>query len=95
MAWYGALANYLIKTELAKRLANYLHHDDPKGFIRIDMSEYQMKHEVAKLIGVPTETPFLLEAIVVWFVYRLPPHITDAIFQDLHRVMWGTMMEEI
>ncbi|XP_075214295.1 mitochondrial disaggregase-like isoform X2 [Lycorma delicatula] len=41
------------KTELAKQLANYLHKDKPNGFIRLDMSEYQEKHEVAKLIGAP------------------------------------------
>nr|XP_002129983.1 caseinolytic peptidase B protein homolog [Ciona intestinalis] len=41
------------KTELAKQVANYLHKDNKKGFIRLDMSEYQEKHEVAKLIGSP------------------------------------------
>lgn len=46
------------KTELAKQLAEYLHGDKrgkgtKKGFIRLDMSEYQEKHEVAKLIGSP------------------------------------------
>eukprot|EP00055_Hartaetosiga_balthica_P011241 m.50421 g.50421 ORF g.50421 m.50421 type:complete len:623 (+) comp7512_c0_seq2:137-2005(+) len=61
------------KTELAKRLAQYVHDDGksenvesnpknnkrtrsamhPKGFIRLDMSEYQEKHEVARLIGSP------------------------------------------
>lgn len=42
------------KTELAKQVAKYLHKDNPKkGFIRIDMSEYQEKHEVAKFIGSP------------------------------------------
>lgn len=41
------------KTELAKQLAKYLHKDVKKGFIRLDMSEYQQKHEVAKLIGAP------------------------------------------
>jgi len=41
------------KTELAKQLAKYLHKDINKGFIRLDMSEYQQKHEVAKLIGAP------------------------------------------
>lgn len=41
------------KTELAKQLAKYLHKDINKGFIRMDMSEYQQKHEVAKLIGAP------------------------------------------
>ncbi|XP_041358486.1 caseinolytic peptidase B protein homolog [Gigantopelta aegis] len=41
------------KTELAKQVANYLHKDVKKGFVRIDMSEYQEKHEVAKFIGSP------------------------------------------
>jgi len=41
------------KTELAKQLAKYLHKDLNKGFIRLDMSEYQEKHEVAKMIGSP------------------------------------------
>ncbi|KAJ8298180.1 hypothetical protein KUTeg_024711 [Tegillarca granosa] len=33
------------KTELAKQVAHYLHKNVKKGFIRIDMSEYQEKHE--------------------------------------------------
>ena len=41
------------KTELAKQIAAYLHKNNSKGFIRLDMSEYQEKHEVAKLIGSP------------------------------------------
>jgi ATP-dependent Clp protease ATP-binding subunit ClpB len=41
------------KTELAKQLANYIHKGDRDGFVRIDMSEYQQKHEVAKFIGAP------------------------------------------
>ncbi|ESO88461.1 hypothetical protein LOTGIDRAFT_234520 [Lottia gigantea] len=41
------------KTELAKQVAKYLHKDIRKGFIRIDMSEYQERHEVAKFIGSP------------------------------------------
>lgn len=41
------------KTELAKQLAQYLHRDEPAAFIRLDMSEYQERHEVAKLIGAP------------------------------------------
>lgn len=41
------------KTELAKQVAKYLHKDVSKGFVRIDMSEYQEKHEVAKFIGSP------------------------------------------
>jgi ATP-dependent Clp protease ATP-binding subunit ClpB len=34
------------KTELAKQLAKYLHKKKEHAFIRIDMSEYQEKHEV-------------------------------------------------
>eukprot|EP00041_Stephanoeca_diplocostata_P020022 m.439295 g.439295 ORF g.439295 m.439295 type:complete len:653 (+) comp21449_c0_seq2:110-2068(+) len=41
------------KTELAKQVANYIHSDDREGFIRMDMTEYQSKHEAAKFIGSP------------------------------------------
>lgn len=41
------------KTELAKQLAAYIHKNKRESFIRLDMSEYQEKHEVAKLIGAP------------------------------------------
>ncbi|XP_015283009.1 PREDICTED: caseinolytic peptidase B protein homolog [Gekko japonicus] len=41
------------KTELAKQIARYLHKDIKKGFIRMDMSEFQERHEVAKFIGSP------------------------------------------
>ncbi len=40
------------KTELARALAEFL-FDDEKALIRIDMSEYQEKHTVARLIGAP------------------------------------------
>ncbi|XP_039281336.1 caseinolytic peptidase B protein homolog isoform X2 [Nilaparvata lugens] len=41
------------KTELAKQVASYIHKNKADCFIRLDMSEYQEKHEVAKLIGSP------------------------------------------
>uniref|UniRef100_A0A8C0DVH7 Caseinolytic mitochondrial matrix peptidase chaperone subunit B n=1 Tax=Balaenoptera musculus TaxID=9771 RepID=A0A8C0DVH7_BALMU len=41
------------KTELAKQTAKYMHKDAKKGFIRLDMSEFQERHEVAKFIGSP------------------------------------------
>lgn len=41
------------KTELAKQIAEYLYKGKANGFIRMDMSEYQQKHEVAKFIGSP------------------------------------------
>ncbi|MBT8195999.1 MAG: ATP-dependent Clp protease ATP-binding subunit, partial [Bacteroidia bacterium] len=38
------------KTELAKALADYLFNDD-KSMTRIDMSEYQERHSVSRLVG--------------------------------------------
>ena len=40
------------KTELARALAEFL-FDDEHSLIRIDMSEYQEKHTVSRLIGAP------------------------------------------
>jgi len=40
------------KTELARALAEFL-FDDEKAMLRIDMSEYQEKHTVSRLIGAP------------------------------------------
>lgn len=40
------------KTELAKALAEVLFNDD-QAMVRIDMSEYQEKHAVSRLIGAP------------------------------------------
>lgn len=40
------------KTELAKALANYLFNDD-NALTRIDMSEYQERHSVSRLVGAP------------------------------------------
>jgi ATP-dependent Clp protease ATP-binding subunit ClpB len=40
------------KTEIARALAEFL-FDDERAMIRIDMSEYQERHTVARLIGAP------------------------------------------
>jgi ATP-dependent Clp protease ATP-binding subunit ClpB len=40
------------KTELARALAEFL-FDDDRAMIRIDMSEYQEKHTVSRLVGAP------------------------------------------
>ena len=40
------------KTELARSLAEFL-FDDDRAMVRIDMSEYQEKHTVSRLIGAP------------------------------------------
>ena len=40
------------KTELARALAEFL-FDDEQAMVRVDMSEYQEKHTVSRLIGAP------------------------------------------
>ena len=40
------------KTELAKALAEYL-FDDEEALLRLDMSEYQERHTVSRLVGAP------------------------------------------
>ena len=40
------------KTELARALAEFL-FDDEQAIVRIDMSEYQEKHTVSRMIGAP------------------------------------------
>jgi ATP-dependent Clp protease ATP-binding subunit ClpB len=40
------------KTELARALAEFL-FDDERAMVRIDMSEYQEKHTISRLIGAP------------------------------------------
>ena len=40
------------KTELARTLADFL-FDDEQAMVRIDMSEYQEKHNVSRLVGAP------------------------------------------
>jgi len=40
------------KTELARTLAEYL-FDDERAMVRVDMSEYQERHAVSRLVGAP------------------------------------------
>ncbi|KAF7307945.1 p-loop containing nucleoside triphosphate hydrolase protein [Mycena kentingensis (nom. inval.)] len=41
------------KTELCKTLAGFLYNDEKRGLININMSEYQERHSVSRLIGAP------------------------------------------
>jgi ATP-dependent Clp protease ATP-binding subunit ClpA len=56
------------KTELAKALTETLYHDE-KNLIRLDMSEYMEKHNVAKILGSPPgyigfgDEPYLIREI--------------------------------
>ena len=42
----------LVKTELARALAEFL-FDSDEAMVRLDMSEYMEKHAVSRLIGAP------------------------------------------
>ena len=84
------------KTELAKALAEYL-FDDESLMTRIDMSEYQEKHTVSRLIGAPPgyvgydEGGQLTEAVrrkpysVVLFdeIEKAPPDVFNILLQVL------------
>ena len=56
------------KTELARALAEFL-FDDERALVRVDMSEYQERHSIARLIGAPPgyvgyeEGGYLTEAV--------------------------------
>ena len=56
------------KTELARALAEFM-FDDEKALVRVDMSEFQERHSVARLIGAPPgyvgyeEGGYLTEAV--------------------------------
>jgi ATP-dependent Clp protease ATP-binding subunit ClpB len=84
------------KTETARALAEFL-FDDERAMVRIDMSEYQEKHSVARLIGAPPgyvgyeEAGQLTEPVrrrpysVVLFdeVEKAHPEVTNVLLQVL------------
>ena len=61
------------KTELARALAAFL-FDDEQAMIRIDMSEYQEKHTVSRLIGAPPGYVGYEEAGQLTEAVRRRPH---------------------
>jgi len=82
------------KTELAKALAEFL-FDDPDAMVRIDMSEYQERHTVSRLIGAPPgyvgygEGGQLTEA-----VRRRPYQVV--LFDEIekaHPEVWNTLLQ--
>lgn len=84
------------KTELAKALAEFL-FDDERAMVRLDMSEYQERHTVARMVGAPPgyvgyeEGGQLTEAVrrrpysVVLFdeVEKAHPEVFNALLQIL------------
>ncbi|TAH14365.1 MAG: ATP-dependent chaperone ClpB [Runella slithyformis] len=82
------------KTELAKTLAGYLFNDE-NALVRIDMSEYQERHNVSRLVGAPPgyvgydEGGQLTEAI------RRKPYsvvLLDEI-EKAHPDVWNTLLQ--
>ena len=84
------------KTELAKALAEYM-FDDEEALLRLDMSEYQERHTVSRLVGAPPgyigydEAGGLTEAVrrrpyqVVLFdeIEKAHPDVFNALLQIL------------
>jgi len=54
------------KTELAKQIANYIHKDNKDSFIRLDMSEYQQKHEVCQKINTKLYTNNAITILIIF-----------------------------
>ena len=69
------------KTELARALAEFL-FDDEHAMIRIDMSEYQEKHTVSRLIGAPPGYVGYEEAGQLTEAVRRRPVLRRAVRRD-------------
>jgi ATP-dependent Clp protease ATP-binding subunit ClpB len=82
------------KTEIAKALADYLFNDE-QALVRIDMSEYQEKHSISRLVGPPPgyvgydESGQLTEAV------RRKPY-SVVLFDEIekaHPDVWNTLLQ--
>ena len=69
------------KTELARALAEFL-FDDERAMIRIDMSEYQEKHTVSRLVGAPPGYVGYEEGGQLTEAVRRRPYSRDAVRRD-------------
>lgn len=82
------------KTELAKALAEYLFNDD-SAMVRIDMSEYQERHAVSRLIGAPPGYVGYDEGGQLTEAVRRKPYsviLLDEI-EKAHPDVWNTMLQ--
>jgi ATP-dependent Clp protease ATP-binding subunit ClpB len=82
------------KTELAKALADYL-FDDETMMTRIDMSEYQEKHTVSRLIGAPPGYVGYDEGGQLTEAVRRKPYsvvLLDEI-EKAHPDVWNVMLQ--
>ncbi len=82
------------KTELAKALAEYL-FDDESMMTRIDMSEYQEKHTVSRLVGAPPGYVGFEEGGQLTEAVRRKPYsvvLLDEI-EKAHPDVWNIMLQ--
>ncbi|HVF80568.1 MAG TPA: ATP-dependent chaperone ClpB [Flavisolibacter sp.] len=82
------------KTELAKALADYL-FDDEHMMTRIDMSEYQEKHSVSRLVGAPPGYVGYDEGGQLTEAVRRKPYqvvLLDEI-EKAHADVWNIMLQ--
>ena len=82
------------KTELAKALADYL-FDDEHMLTRIDMSEYQEKHAVSRLVGAPPGYVGYDEGGQLTEAVRRKPYqvvLLDEI-EKAHADVWNIMLQ--
>jgi len=82
------------KTELAKALAEYL-FDDEGMMTRIDMSEYQEKHTVSRLVGAPPGYVGYDEGGQLTEAVRRKPYsvvLLDEI-EKAHRDVWNVLLQ--
>jgi ATP-dependent Clp protease ATP-binding subunit ClpB len=82
------------KTELAKTLADYLFNDE-NAMVRIDMSEYQEKHTVSRLVGAPPGYVGYDEGGQLTEAVRRKPYsviLLDEI-EKAHPDVWNVMLQ--
>jgi ATP-dependent Clp protease ATP-binding subunit ClpC len=82
------------KTYLAQALAEYL-FDDPDALIRVDMSEYQERHTVSRLLGAPPGYVGYDQAGELTEAVRRRPYriiLFDEI-EKAHPDVWNTLLQ--
>src|SRR5690606_31440106 len=82
------------KTELAKTLAAYLFNDE-NAMVRIDMSEYQERHSVSRLVGPPPGYVGYDEGGQLTEAVRRKPYsviLLDEI-EKAHSDVWHTLLQ--
>ena len=82
------------KTELAKTLASYLFNDET-ALVRIDMSEYQERHNVSRLVGAPPGYVGYEEGGQLTEAIRRKPYsvvLLDEI-EKAHPDVWNTLLQ--